>query len=177
MLAILVLGHLVSTPAPDWSAPFRVPVAVGEAAELRAATVTAAAPTGSTVADVNGMVLETPGVWLAVEVDVVVREQTSALTHAAIVAADGRRFEVSGARASFLTGPLPPGIPVSADVLVELPVDAAPGASLHLGLNPDERYDSLAVIDLGITPEQAAEWAATTQPVTAGLARWAEAEQ
>lgn len=176
VVAILVLGHLVSVPEPDWSGPYRVPVAVGEPAELRYATVTAAEPAGSKVADVNGVLMESPGVWLAVEVDVVVRDRTSALAHAVVVAQDGRQFEVSGARASFLTGAMPPGIPVSVDVLVELPVEAAAGASLQLGLNPDDRYDSLAVIDLGITPEEAAQWAETTDPVTAGLARWAEVE-
>lgn len=174
VLAILVLGHLVSVPEPDWSGPYRVPVAIGEPAQLRYATVIAAEPTGSRLADVNGLVMESPGVWLAVEVDVVVRERTNALTHAVVVAEDGRRFEVRGARSSFLTGALPPGIPVTVDVLVELPVEAAPGASLQLGLNPDERYDSLAVIDLGITAQEAAEWAESMEPVTAGLPRWAE---
>ncbi len=51
----------------------------------------------------------------------------------------------------------PPGISVRCQVLVEAPLDALPGARLALSSNGlDQRYDSMAVVDLAITREQVA---------------------
>ncbi|MDT0165008.1 hypothetical protein Q9R32_05510 [Actinotalea sp. AC32] len=169
VLAALVVGQVVRSALPSEdaaSAPFERVGDVGEPVPLRYATVTVGAAEGSTVVEQLGTSMSTTGVWLSVPVTITAHGEPRTLAHAEVRDDQGRTFLAQGTRSSFLPGTVQAGMTRRAWVTVELPVEAAAGAELVLGLRDDHRLDDVAVVDLGVTGADARRWAATTEPLT-----------
>ena len=170
VLAALALGRVVTTALTvddRLGEPFLRSGAVGEEVDLRYARVTAAAPTGSTVAEVSGSLLATPGVWVLVPLTVVAEGEPRRLSFAAVVGSEGVTYAANGMRSQLALSRATPGIAHHGAVLVELPPEAAVGAHLHLALDFwDQRADDMADVDLGSTAADGERWRATSEPVT-----------
>jgi hypothetical protein len=169
VVAALAAGRAVSTAFPldgRLDAPFVRTGEVGDVVDLRYARVTAGEPDGSTLAEVSGTLMATPGVWVSVPVTIVAEGEPRRLGYAAVVGSDGRTYRANGMRSQTAWYSAQPGIPHYGSVLVELPAEAAVGAHLQLSLEPwDQRSDDMADIDLGITAEDVERWTSAADPV------------
>ena len=173
VIAALAAGRAVTTAYDDDSAnsePYLVSGSLGEPVSLRYADVTATGVDGSTVVSPNavgvgggetGTAMTTTGVWLVVPLRIVTKGKPAEVRYAAVEDTRGRVFLANGDRSRYAPGVSQPGVPRYASVLVEVPVDAVAGAHLRLALDAlDQRRDSMADIDLGLTQAQATAWAA-----------------
>jgi hypothetical protein len=82
---------------------------------------------------------------------------------------EGRMFRTSTERNPYSSGgTAQPGIPRRLAAAIEVPADAVAGAELVITLqsNPENhRRDDLAVVDLGLTADDADAWAASEEPL------------
>ncbi len=168
VVAALFVGSSLTDRLPQPSAVLEAPFvregAVGDTIELRTADVTVRGVDGSRLVRVFSSTAQTPGVFVVVEVDWAPRGQASMLAGSApeIVAEDGRVFGGFQPVANNC-GPAQPGLPVRCQLPFEVSADAAAGARLRIPAGSSTGIaDDVADIDLGITPEQAARWAAST---------------
>ncbi|MGZ5403857.1 MAG: hypothetical protein ACXWDL_04355 [Nocardioides sp.] len=160
--ALLVAGSLLLRVLPDdedrVAEPHVVQAAIGDTVDLRESRVRIERVSGSTEVD-DGEVQVSPGRWVLVEYVV---EATDANTHPALVEttdAAGRMWNQTGrGQVSCTAGP--PDVPVSCSALFEVPADAVPTLRLRLASTSDPRFDVLAEIDLGLTADDAAAYAA-----------------
>lgn len=157
------------TPSPsDASRPYERTAAVGQPVALRAGDVTVTGVRGGTAAVVApDPGFRSPGVLVVADLTWTPRNNTAALLAGQLEGEDGRTWTVTtrGSRGGIACGYGVPGITLVCAVIVELPPDALPGATLQLRVNGDDRFDDEAVVDLGVTADQAAGWAAATTPV------------
>ena len=162
VIAALAAGRAVTTAYQDDTGvdePYLVSGSLGRPVALRYADVTATGVDGSTAVSPN-LGMTTTGVWLVVPLKIVTKGEPAQVRYAAVRDTRGRVFVADGSRSQYSPGLAQPGIPRYASVLVELPPDAVPGAHLRVALDPlDQRRDSMADIDLGLTETQAREWA------------------
>lgn len=167
VVAALFVGSSLTERLPQPSAVLEAPFlhagAVGDTIALRTADVTVHGITGSPLVRSFSDTAQTPGVFLVAEIEWAPRGQASMLSGAVpeVVAADGRVF--GGFQAvSNNCGPAQPGLPVRCQLAFEVATDAAAGAHLLIPAGPTTgTADDVADIDLGITPEQAARFAAS----------------
>lgn len=167
VVAALFIGSSLTERLPQPSAMLEAPFVhagtVGETITLRTADVTVRGVTGSPLVRSFSETAQTPGVFLVAEIEWAPRGQASLLSGAApeVVAADGRVFGGSQA-VSNSCGPAQPGLPVRCQLAFEVTADAAAGARLLIPAGPATgTADDVADVDLGITPEQAARFAAS----------------
>lgn len=161
-VAMLAAGSLLLRVVPDdedlVAEPYVVEAAIGDTVDLRESRVRVERVSGSTEVDDDGEVQVSPGRWVLVEYVV---EATTTNAHPALVEtvdADGRVWNQLGrGEVSCLAGP--PDVPVSCAALFEVPTDALPTLHLRLASTPDPRFDVLAEIDLGLTGEDAVDYA------------------
>lgn len=172
VLLVLGLGQQLTARAPsptEASAPYERPGQVGTPVALRAADVVVTAVDGATaVTRSGGRGLKTPGVVVIVSYRVTTRAEPGVISGAALVSTDGQVYAAApgAARSSTECRVGQPGITVACSAVIELPRDAAVGATLRLSRGADDvRFDDVAVIDLGITQEAVAGWTARTTPV------------
>ena len=162
IIAALAAGRAVTTAFDDDTGldePYLVSGSLGRPVGLRYADVTATGVDGSTAVSPN-LGMTTTGVWLVVPLKIVTKGEPGQVRYAAVQDTRGRVFLANGTRSQYSPGLAQPGVPRYASVLVELPADAVAGAHLRVALDSlDQRRDSMADIDLGLTPEQAREWA------------------
>lgn len=162
IIAALAAGRAVTTAFEGdtrLDEPYLVAGELRKPVSLRYADVTATGVDGSTVVSPN-LGMTTTGVWLVVPLKIVTKGEPAQVRYAAVEDARGRVFVANGTRSQFSPGLSQPGVPRYASVLVELPADAVPGARLRVALDSlDQRRDSMADIDLGLTQAQATEWA------------------
>jgi hypothetical protein len=163
ILAALAAGRVVTGAfqADDSiSAPFLRAGTIGKPVSLRYADVTAGHVDGSRCVSVETSILQTPGVFVVVPLTIVAKGKPVNLQYAALVDRQGRTFLATGSRSPFEPGTSQPGLARYASVVVEVPLEAVPGAHLRIALNSlDQRRDDMADIDLGLTAAQAAGWA------------------
>ncbi len=163
----LFVGSMLDTrlPKPDPldGEPFFRPGALGVRVELRNGAVTATDVRVGTEVLSIGSVTATTGRWLVVDYVFEARGQAQTKPPALLRlrAADGRQFgETPGTTAA--CGPAQPGIPLRCSVPFEVPVDAIAGAHLLVPAeNGVDVMDDVADIDLGLTPDRAAELGAS----------------
>lgn len=128
---------------------------VGDAIDLRTATVTVDEVAGSTRVEQYGGELVSPGVWVVVRYTVVATQENTPLTFAELRDDEGRVWGLTGRNANACTES-PPGLPAHCTVYAEVPPDALPTLDLRLArLSRDQRFDAIAEIDLGLTAEDA----------------------
>lgn len=168
VVAALFVGSALTERLPQPSAVLEAPFvregAVGDTITLRTADVTVRGVDGSQIVRGIADTAQTSGVFLVVEIEWAPRGQASLLAGSApeVVAADGRVFGGSQAVVNNC-GPAQPGLPVRCQLPFEVAADAAAGARLLVPAgSTTDAADDIADIDLGITPERAAELAAST---------------
>ena len=170
VVAALALGQVLNERLPDGSDSFRpheAEVAVGGTVSIRTGDVTPTAVEGArtVLRDVSPSI-RAQGVGLVVRFDFVSRREATALTYAQLRGGDGTLVDVtvSGQRSRLACPAGPPGLVVHCTAVVEVDPAALPGASLVVGPNAvDERFDEVAVIDLGVDANDVERWMATEQ--------------
>lgn len=170
VILALVIGKELGSALPDDSAalrPFEVTGAVGQVVALRTASVQVddvqLAPTLMT----STAGYRTPGLWLVVTVTLTPVAEHASFALTAIRSADGVRTWEGRSRESLVCQRTPPGVPVVCDLAFEVPPEALPGADLLLATAPDQRHDTVAVIELGLSQEQVDDALETEDPIEA----------
>lgn len=164
-LGLLAAGSWVQGWVPDdeddpGAAPHLRRGAVGEALDLRTATVTVDEVLGSTRVEEFGGELVSPGVWVVVRYTVVGTEENTSITFAEMRDDEGRVWGLEGRNSNDCVDS-PPGLAAHCTVYVEVPPDALPTLSVRLArLSRDTRFDAVAEVDLGLTRADAATFAA-----------------
>ena len=132
---------------------------VGQALDLRAATVTVDEVLGTRRMVEYGSELVSPGLWVVARYTVVGTEENTPITFAEMADGEGRAWGLVGRNANSCAES-PPGVAVHCTVYVEVPPDALPTLRLRLArLSSDTRFDALAEIDLGLTSADAEAFA------------------
>lgn len=173
VVAALAAGRAVEALTPDtfdgFGRPFVRPVAVGESVTLRYADVRPISVDGAPVLD-RGVLspMQSPGLWVVTTVAVTPRLDDVAVRYAQLVDGKGRELE-EGGRNELQCAAAQPRVETVCVVAFEVPVDAAAGSRLRLARADETRGDDLAEIDLGITAQEAREWAARTERVRGEL--------
>ncbi|GAA3529833.1 hypothetical protein AFL01nite_00620 [Aeromicrobium flavum] len=166
----LVLGQWLHQQLPeraDASRPFEEPVAVGGTASLRSGDVEVLSVDGApSVARKNGPVLLSPGLFVAVEFTFTPRGESSSLRYGELRDNSGRVlpfFGSSGRSSIDCVGRLVDR-PTRCLAVVEADPASLAGAGLAVAPSDiDERWDSMAVVDLGIDADDVTEWSARKQ--------------
>ncbi len=171
VLLVLAVGQWLVRHTPvrsDASSPYERAGRVGELVRLRAADLVVAGVDGAPAVAVGPRGLRSPGIVLVATVLVTPRTEAFRPGFAQVRAADGRTFDVgTSGRTGVLCALAPPGVTGECLVLAELPADAVAGARLALaGDFADQRFDDLALVDLGLTADDAGRWAARGEPLT-----------
>lgn len=158
VVAIIAGKELVSHLPEDSASmrPFEVTGEVREDVSLRTGTVRVTQVQLSPTLLTPSQGYRTPGLWVVATVTLVPASERESLTFTAIRSADGERTWSGRSRSSGSCLAAPPGVPITCDVAFEVPGDALPGADLLVATETDQRYDTMAVIDLGITAEDVA---------------------
>lgn len=166
VVAALFVGSTINAalPNPDalFTAPFERGGGIGDTITLRNARLTVTAVDAAKELEYLDRVAVSEGIFLVVDITYEPRGDTRVLgSEARLVATDGREF---GGRTpvSPACGPAQPGLALACRLPLEVPPDALAGAVLKVPAGGTTEMDDVAVIDLGITPEQAAELAAAS---------------
>jgi hypothetical protein len=173
LVAALATGRAVQGLMPaetEASAPFERAGAVGEPVETRWGTVEVTAVEGSTrIVDSAGTGRISAGVYVVVDWTYTAAGEPQIPSYVAIRDGDGRVFRTSSERNPYASGgAAQPGIPRRLAVAIELPADAVAGAHLVVALpdnDEDHRRDDIAVVDLGLTQDDADAWAASEESI------------
>ncbi|PZF80842.1 hypothetical protein [Jiangella anatolica] len=173
LVAALATGRAVQELLPvseDASAPFERTGGVGDEIALRWGEVEVTSVEGSTrIADPYGAVHVTSGVYVVVGWTYTAAGEPQIPSYVAIRDTEGRVFRTSVERNPYSSGgAAQPGIPRRVTAAIEVPVDAVAGAELLVTMeqNPENhRRDDIAVVDLGLTSDDAEAWAAAEEPL------------
>ncbi|MCW2852732.1 MAG: hypothetical protein JWM84_2396 [Nocardioides sp.] len=163
-LTLLVAGSWLQGWLPDDDAdpsaePHVRAGAVGDAIDLRTATVTVEEVRGTTRVEQYGGELVSPGLWVVVSYTVVPAEENASITFAELEDGRGRTWGLVGRNANSCAES-PPGLAVHCTVFMEVPVDALPTLRLRLArLSREIRFDAVAEVDLGLTRGDAESFA------------------
>ncbi len=168
VVAALAVGRVVTDRLPGddvTDRPFTVTGSLTDEVALRTGSVRVLELHGAPTIDTGIDGYRTPGLWLTASLRFVPSDGTSTLSYAAVRSRDGRVWTADGRNR--ISCPLMVALVPSRCVLnIEVAPEALPGAELLLApLSTDQRRDSMAVIDLGITAEQVTQWQAQTQTV------------
>lgn len=170
LIVVLALwvGSLVTRmlPAPSdvYERPYVESGSLGEQVTTRAFDVTVTGVRAGPEAERDTTVAATTGVWLVVDFTLTARGETFLLPVAEvrIEAADGRQFGgVPGLTASCRRAQV--GIAQTCSIPFEVPPDAIEGAHVLIPASYVTAMDDVAVIDLGISGEEATDLAASTE--------------
>ncbi len=132
---------------------------VGDAIDLRTATVTVDEVLGTTRVEQFGSEAVSPGLWVVVRYTVVPEAENASVTFAELADGDGRVWGLVGRNANACTAG-PPGLAVHCTAYLEVPPDAFPTLRLRLARQSrDLRFDAVAEIDLGLTDADAEAFA------------------
>ncbi|MCD4525218.1 hypothetical protein [Nocardioides sp. cx-173] len=163
-LGLLTAGSLLQGWLPDreddpGAEPHVRTGAVGEAIDLRTATVTVDEVFGTTTVERYGAAMVSPGLWVVVHYSVVPTEENASITFAELRDAEGRVWGTVGRNTNSCVESAP-GLTAHCTVFMEVPPDALPTLRLRLArLSRDTRFDALAEIDLGLTATDAESFA------------------
>ncbi|MFX0537576.1 hypothetical protein ACQBAT_01050 [Ornithinimicrobium sp. Y1847] len=154
VLASLALARAVGDRFPDpaavYAAPHEVAAAWEEPAELRTVVITLGEVSAGERLQAGSALYATEGVFVVVDLEYEPTITDVGLSHAELVAADGRTYQPTRRDANTCIV-ASPAIPETCSIAFELPADAAPGATLHLATNAfNQSYDSLLVAPLPI---------------------------
>ena len=147
--------------------PFVTSAAAGQTAGLRSGDVAITDVVGAPRLANVGQEMVSPGLFVRVTYRYTARERPSELTSTSVEAANGWTYAAGlGDRTPLSCAPAAPGMPVICSFVVEMPPDRLVGARARFAAEEDAAYDSVGLLDLGITAEQVRSWQAATQPLT-----------
>lgn len=172
VLLALALGqwlHAYLPASTDGSRPFRVPVEVGATATMRSGDLAVTSVDGATsIAPADGEGMISPGLFVVVGFTFTPRAEKSGISYAALHDNEDRTlpiFGVSGRGSINCAGGLVDR-PSTCRAVIEADPASLTGARLELApLGSDERFDSMAVVDLGITDADVEHWRKRTTPL------------
>ncbi|MBE7323135.1 hypothetical protein IEQ44_00530 [Nocardioides sp. Y6] len=169
----LALGQWLDTQlpqAPDANRPYEVEGQVGERVDLRSGHLEVTSVNGATVVDLQSSLRRSPGVFTVVELTWTPLGESSSLEYAALRDNRGRELpfgSLYGRNVLDCRGTVT-GVPVRCLAVVEADPDTLAGASLALATAPDDlRWDSMAVVDLGIDDADVDRWREQDEPLPA----------
>jgi hypothetical protein len=173
VIAALAAGRAAEALTPDtfdgFGRPFVRAVAVGESVSLRYADVRPLSVDGAPVLDRGSLApMQSPGLWVVTTLAVTPRLDRETFLYAQLVDGRGRELDLGGRNELFCAEALP-RVETRCVVSFEVPVDAAAGSRLRLARELETRGDDLAEVDLGITAQEARDWAARTDRVRGDL--------
>jgi hypothetical protein len=175
VLATLLLGQVVLRTVPtasDVTAPFLVSGRLFRPVVVGGIVVTVQGIRGAAaVVRPDGRPIDTTGVWVILDLELVALEHTTTVRYLALADRDGHTYRASQRFQQGIAEGRPalqPGLPVDGEVAFEVPRAAATQLSLRAAENFDQTYGptSRAVSDIAI-PVAASEvdqWAADRQP-------------
>lgn len=150
-LVVAAWGVAAVTPPDDAATnPFPVNVSVGEHGVGRNIAGTVTDVRRAETVSAGGWSAD--GNWVVVDLDIeAVVSEFGVRLNRATLDLDGRTYSASERPDSLRSAPLSVGIPRSGSLAFELPDSAAGGdAVLRLGLDADERLDSVIVLELDL---------------------------
>lgn len=170
VVAALVVGQAIEQHLPDpqdAARAFQRNGSVGTVVPLRIGDLEVTGVTGATSAAGSFGGFKSPGIVIVASFRFTARTETASINSGVLTGAGDHTFTIgpAGSRGGITCIASQPGIPVECSVSVEAPQNALPGATLSLGGSSDDRFDDLAVVDLGISGAEAARWATGTDPV------------
>ncbi|MBB5790066.1 hypothetical protein [Jiangella mangrovi] len=173
LVAALATGRAVQGLMPAETAasePFERAGAVGEPIETRWGTVEVTAVDGSTrIVDSAGTGRISAGVYVVVDWTYTAAGEPQIPAYVAIRDGEGRVFRSGSQRNPYSSGgAAQPGITRQLATAIEVPADAVAGAHLVIALpdnDEDHRRDDIAVVDLGLTADDAEAYAAAEEPL------------
>jgi hypothetical protein len=163
-LGLLAAGFLLQEWLPDDDAdagaePHVRTGAVGDAIDLRTATVTVDEVIGTRRLEQYGSELVSPGLWVVVRYTVVATEESTSITFAELTDDEGRVWGLVGRNGNACVES-PPGLAAHCTAYLEVPPDALPTLSLRLArLSSETRFDAVAEVDLDLTRADASAFA------------------
>jgi len=160
LVVALTLGRWIDDAWPNRQLdvrPFERVAAVGDRIALRYVDLRIEGVTATkTLATGSGAVI-TNGTWLVVDATLWAKREWFTGGYWRVIDARGRVFGV-GPRSSFNILHATPKVPWHVRAAFEMPTGDLAGATLRLSpLDDDERRDDVAVVDLGIDEDRAAE--------------------
>lgn len=168
VLAALAVGRVVEQrlPEPDavGTAPIEKRTEIGDPVDLRVGTVTVTKVTGGKSWTSISEAKLTTGVWIVADVELLPSRLKSGINDVRIRDDQGHTWFM-GRGESTCTGVIA-GVPMTCQVIVEVPEQPISGAELVLRWNPaDDRWDDQAVIPLDLGEAKIKEYAAVTEPI------------
>lgn len=160
--ATVLDGWLPGDSSDPFADPFVVTARVGEPVDLRTVTLEVDSVRGAGTIDEFGSELRSPGVWVLVQYTVTAKDENASLGFAEVRDGAGRVWSLDHGRSENTCLQAPPGVRNGCVALVEVPVDALPSLRLRLSPTLEQRFDSVAEVDLGLTADDAEEFLATT---------------
>jgi hypothetical protein len=175
VLATLLLGEaaLRTTPTTaDDSGPFLVRGASFRPVVVGGLVVTVQGVRGAAkVVRPDGAALDTGGVWVILDLELVALRHTTAVRYLAVADRDGHTYRASRRWNQSIAEGVPelqPGIPVDGEVAFEVPRQVATGLTLRAGEEFDAAHglSSRAVTDIAIPVEagEADRWVGDPDP-------------
>lgn len=167
VVAALTLGRAIgAVQTYDYTVeqPYRVPGAAGEPVTLRTGdlTVQEVRLARSAEGAFRSYRSEEGALFVMVDYTFTPRERSGTVAWAQLEDPRGRVYSPDP-RGDLSCAPAPPDLTMTCQVLLEAPEDAFVGAALALSPHGgDQRYDSMAVVELGITARQVARARAAT---------------
>jgi len=173
ILATVVAGQEIIRRAPDYdsgSRPYVHAGRVGDTVDGRTFSVVVASVHGAgTVRARFDEEYRTDGVFVAVRATVTAYADAVQLEHVVVVDRTGRTFVATPRFFQEMTVyyRFQPAIPVTGEILFEVPRDAAAGLALQLSVDQilDRRNQTIAQVDLGIGQSMVDTWLRGAEPL------------
>lgn len=171
VIAALAVGQSMNDHLPEQhdDRAFERTGVVGQPVDLRFGTVEVTSVDGSTVtAGSYGDRIATPGVFVVVEFTFTATNERAGVSYGELRAASGDlvTFSSFGERTRIDCGMSQPSFTNDCTAVIEVASKDLAGATLALTKEfVDPRFDDMAVVDLGITKDEAREWARRTDPI------------
>ena len=178
VLLALLVGKELGSSLPDTSdalRPFEVAGLAGQEVELRTATVQVEEVQLASTLLTPLAGYRTPGLWVMATVAVTPTQDNAALAFTSVRSTDGVRSWEGRTRDTLNCPRTPPGVVAVCDLIFEVPPDALPGAQLVLATEVDDRHDTVAVIDLGLSRAQVDRALEAEEPLEARAPRVGDA--
>ena len=160
--ATLLDGWLPDSASDPVADPFVLAAGVGDPVSLRTVTLEVESVRGASTIDRFGSELRSPGVWIVVQYAVTAKDENAAINFAEVRDDTGRVWSLNHGRSENTCLQAPPGVRNGCVALFEVPADAVPGLRLRLSPTLEQRFDSVADIDLGLTADDAEEFTVAT---------------
>jgi hypothetical protein len=170
VLAAVAIGGVIKSHDRDVEArerPYVHTGAIGDQVSARIYDVTVLGVRGATTLKDGGKTYQTDGIWVVVKVRAIARADPCSLGFVAVRDRDGVAYRLSTrVDQSMDFRELQPGIPVTGELVFEVPRPAARGLAVRFsGGAYDQRMDAMAEVSLDLQQSTVDAWLAA-EPLT-----------